>query len=65
MARKRVALDALQLPKSWLSGSALLQHRRGEFQQPLLLRLAAHGSPAATCASSSAGGRDLRSLAEA
>nr|XP_058893326.1 F-box/LRR-repeat protein 18 isoform X3 [Kogia breviceps] len=61
MARN-VALDALQLPKSWLNGSALLQHMR--FSSPFYFSFS-------RCALSGGhlirrvidGGRDLRSLA--
>ncbi|XP_059752294.1 F-box/LRR-repeat protein 18 isoform X5 [Balaenoptera ricei] len=61
MARN-VALDALQLPKSWLNGSALLQHMK--FSSPFYFSFS-------RCALSGGhlirrvidGGRDLRSLA--
>ncbi|XP_055984329.1 F-box/LRR-repeat protein 18 isoform X1 [Sorex fumeus] len=61
MARN-VALDALQLPRSWLNGSALLQHLR--FNKPFFFSFS-------RCALSGGhllqrllhGGRDLRSLA--
>ncbi|XP_054992156.1 F-box/LRR-repeat protein 18 isoform X2 [Sorex araneus] len=61
MARN-VALDALQLPRSWLNGSALLQHLR--FNKPFYFSFS-------RCALSGGhllqrllhGGRDLRSLA--
>ncbi|XP_075383678.1 F-box/LRR-repeat protein 18 [Tenrec ecaudatus] len=61
MARS-ACLDALQLPKSWLNGSALLQHLR--FSNPLYFsfsRCALSGSHLVQRVIN--GGRDLRSLA--
>ncbi|XP_036279348.1 F-box/LRR-repeat protein 18 isoform X2 [Pipistrellus kuhlii] len=61
MARN-VVLDALQLPKSWLSGSALLQHMR--FHNPFYLsfsRCTVSGSLLMQHILN--GGKDLRSLA--